>query len=154
MSGDSPQTWPFPLAPSGLPLETQLRRLSVVGNDERRLAAPMVESLLEPVERHTEPDERREGVRPAPPCRVERVDGSDPVAPLRIDAAEDDAVLENGVEREHAALDAHDLLTGIDPEQAGDAAAPQQAERVGHQLRVPRGLDPDRNSVACAHRGS
>src|SRR4051794_15519241 len=78
--------------------------LSVVGYDERRLAAAMVERLLETVKRHTEPDERRERVRPAPSCLVERVDGGDPVAALRVDAAEDDAILEDRVEREHAAL--------------------------------------------------
>ena len=60
----------------------------------------MVERLLEAVERDAQPDELGERVRPARTCRVEPRDRRLPVLPLRVDAAEEDAILEDDVERE------------------------------------------------------
>ena len=68
------------------------------GKHERRLAAAVVERLGEAVERHAEGDEALEHVRPALARPVERVDCREPVLPVRVDAAEDDAVLEHRID--------------------------------------------------------
>src|SRR5439155_13651695 len=74
--------------------------------------------------------------------------GGEPILSLRVDAAEDDAVPENHVVGENRALDTDGLPARVDSEQAGDTAATQQAERLGHYLRVPRGLH---HEVEAAH---
>ena len=101
----------------------------------------MGEGVLEPVERDAQADELLELVRPALAGAVEIGDGPDPVLAGRVDAAEEDAVLEDRVERQGAAFERDLLHAGIDAEQAGNAASAQEPEGVGHQLRVTRCLD-------------
>ena len=62
---------------------------------------------------------------------------------VSIDRAEDDTVLEDHVDGEHVPVERHGSLAPVDAEQAGDAAAPQHAYGVRHQLRVACGLDDE-----------
>ena len=110
--------------------------LSVAGRHERRLHAPVVERLGEAVERCTHPDECFERVRPLPVRAVKRFDRGNPVLALCIRAAEEHVVLENRVDAEHAPVDLDGLLSGVDPEQARNTVAPEQAHAVGHDLSV------------------
>ena len=50
-------------------------------------------------------------------------------------------------------VEGHPLLPSVDAEEAGDAAAPQQTEGVGHHLRVPRTLDEVEPAEVAAPRG-
>ena len=76
-------------------------------------------------------------------CGVERLHGREPVLPVGVDASEERRGSEDRVEPEHAAVDRDALLPAVDPEQARHAAPPQEADAVGHQLRVAGGLDDE-----------
>ena len=101
------------------------------------------ERVLVAVQRDAQADEALERLGPARPRRVERLHGGLPIHPVRVDAAEQHAVLEDRVDAEDRPVDSHPPRPPVDAEQAGDATSPQQPERVEHQLRVARRLDHD-----------
>ena len=85
---------------------------------------------------------------------VEIGDGGEPVLAGRVDAAEEHAVLEDRVERERPAVERDLLLARVDAEQAGDAAAAQEAESVGHQLGIAGRLDDEVEAAELAAAAS
>ena len=91
--------------------------------------------------RHAQPDERLERIAPAGARAVEAPDRVLPVARVRVHAAEQRAVLEDRVDAENAPVEADLARAPVHAEQARDPVAPQQRERVEHDLRVARRLD-------------
>jgi len=76
-------------------------------------------------------------------CGVERLDRGVPVLPLGVYASEEDAVAEDHVDCERTPVDRDALFPAVDPEQARDAAAPQEADAIGHQLGIAGRLDDE-----------
>ena len=103
----------------------------------------VLERLGEAVERDAQADELRQRLGPALARPVERLDRGEPVDAVRVDAAEDDAVLEDRVDAEDAAVELDRLRPRVEPEQAGDAVPAQQPDAVGHHLRVAGRLDDE-----------
>src|SRR6202035_3869017 len=108
------------------------------------------EGVLEAVERHAQPEQLFERSRPAAANLVERVDTGEPVLAPRVHAAEDDAILEHHVDADRAPVERHRLLPPIDAENARDAAATQETQRAGHQLRVAGALDDEVEAAEVA----
>ena len=75
------------------------RTLLALGEHEGRLAAAVRERILEPVERHAQADELLELVGPALADPVEVCDRGEPILAGCVDASEENAILEHGVER-------------------------------------------------------
>ena len=73
---------------------------------------------------------------------------------MGVDAPEEDAILEDRVEPEHRPVDCDRLRAAVDAEQAGDAAAAQQPEAVGHHLRVADGRDDEVEAAVSARRSA
>ena len=65
----------------------------------------------------------------------------EPVDPVCVHAAEDDAVLDDRVDADDAPVELDGPSACVEPEQARDAVAPQQPDAVGHHLGVPGRLD-------------
>ena len=76
-------------------------------------------------------------------ARSSELDCGEPVDPVRVDAAEDDAVLEDHVDAEDAAVELDRLLPAVEPEQAGDTAPAEHPDAVGHHLDVAGRLDDE-----------
>ena len=73
---------------------------------------------------------------------------------MRIDAAEEDAVLEDRVEPEHRPVDGDRLRASVDPEQARDAAAAEEPEAVGHHLCIGDGRDDEVEAARLVRRSA
>src|SRR5262245_17908883 len=97
-----------------------------VVDDERRLAAAVGKGVFEPIERNAETDQLLEGAGELPPRAVERLDAGHPIVAVRVDAAEEHAVLQHRVDADHVVLDARLSRTAVDSEQACDAAPREQ----------------------------
>src|SRR3954454_10397585 len=104
---------------------------SVVPEGHHGLDAAVLERLGEVVDPDAEADELRQDIRPPAPGAIQRLDRVLPVLVMRVDAAEDGAVLQDRVDGEHLRIDGHLVRASVDPQQAGDAVAPEQRERVG-----------------------
>ena len=89
----------------------------------------MVERLREAVERHAKRDELLERVRPAFARSVEIGDAVSQSRAVRIDAAEEDAVLEDRVDAQHRSVELDLLLARVDSKEARDSAPAEQTQR-------------------------
>src|SRR5262249_11996359 len=106
--------------------------------------------LLEAVEGSAQAHERSEGVGPAPPRLLERLDRSAPVGAARVHASEDDAVADDHVEAEKGTGNAERSLPWIDSEEAADAAPAEHADRVHGRLRITGRLDDEVEAAELA----
>src|SRR6266545_4542020 len=92
------------------PSESAAFARPLVRENESRLAAPMFECFSETVERDAERDELLQRFRPALPRSVEISDSRQPVLTLRIDAAEENVILEDRVHAQHRAVELDRLV--------------------------------------------
>src|SRR6266576_978117 len=96
----------------------------------------MFEGLREAVQRDAQRDELLQRIRPALPRSVEIGDRGQPVLAVRVDASEENAVLEDRVHAQDPAVELDRLATRVAPEQASDSAPAEQTQCLRHQLRV------------------